>query len=207
MSRYLYPLTLVVAAALLSVGGIIGCSDAPNNPVDPSNRDAASALQKRTRVRTKAPTPGTDTAKSGAAAAPTPAAGGCVHSMQYWATHPLEWPAPFVPDAQFCTVTGAPYFYFIQPPTGGDCTHPPWAMILAQQYIAALLNKSYNGGKIPKGVQDAINEAQLFFNGRDMQAALTPEEIVVMARLYNIFNEFNYGIGGGPNGSLPKCAE
>lgn len=129
---------------------------------------------------------------------PAPQYDGCVEPVDYWVDNPSDWPAPFTPDGQFCTFTGATFYTFISAPVN-ECD-PNWIVKLAHEYIAALLNKTYNNGDIPKDIQDAINEGQLFFNGRDMRVPLTAAEICQAERLFGILAPFNDG-----DGDLPAC--
>ncbi len=122
---------------------------------------------------------------------------GCVQSVEYWQDNPDVWPPPFKADLQFCTVTGASYYaVFTKDPTGN------WYLILAQEYIAALLNKTYNKGDIPPEIQAAIDEAQLFYHDRDPRVALTAEEIAQAQALADVLSDFNTG-----NFGLDQCVE
>lgn len=122
---------------------------------------------------------------------------GCVQSVEYWQDNPDVWPPPFQADLQFCTVTGASYYaVFTADPTGN------WFLILAHEYIAGLLNKTYNKGDIPPEIQAAIDEAQLFFHNRDPRIPLTAEEIAQAQALADVLSDFNTG-----NFGLDQCRE
>lgn len=118
----------------------------------------------------------------------TPQYDGCVHSVEYWQNNPEDWPAPYQADLQFCTVPGVTYYTVITKETNGM-----WFFILAHEYIGALLNKTYNGGNIPPEVQEAINEAQLFFHERNPNIPLTEEELAQAQALADLFSDFNDG--------------
>ena len=75
-------------------------------------------------------------------------------TVGYWKNHPEEW-VDILPNATF-PGTGYTYMQILwMSNEGGDAS-----IKLAQQYIAALLNKNAFG--VPTSIEDAINEAETF---------------------------------------------
>lgn len=84
---------------------------------------------------------------------------GCVRTQGYWKSKPgVVWPAPYTRGAMFFS-SGLSWQQILEtPPQGGNAY-----LILAHQYIAALLNRA-SGASAPSSVQTVINNATAFFS-------------------------------------------
>lgn len=145
------------------------------------------------RYRSKSGSRNCDTGSAGN----VPEYDGCVESVDYWRCNPDVWPPPYKADLQFCTVTGATFYAIFTMDATGN-----WYLILAHEYIGSLLNKTYNAGEIPPEIQEAINQAQLFFHNRDGRVPLTAEETSQAQALADVLSDFNSG-----NFGLTQCAD
>ena len=85
---------------------------------------------------------------------------GCTRTQGYWKSKPgVVWPAPYSRTALFYS-SGLTWQQILEtPPKGGN-----GYLILAHQYIAAMLNRA-SGASAPTGVQSAINSARTYFMG------------------------------------------
>lgn len=191
-----------LAAALVISLGVTGCETTPSGPS--SLDESPSSLGRRTvKSRTttrKTPTTSSNgststggTQSTGGSGAP-PSYDGCVKEIGFWQCNLIAWPPPYQGDLTFCVGSGATYIEVLYMQNSSPLFQ------LAQNYIGALLNKTYNGGNIPPEVQEAINEAQLFFHLRDLRVPLTEAETEQALRLIPIFFNFNNGLGG-----IPSC--
>lgn len=84
---------------------------------------------------------------------------GCVRTQGYWKSKPgVVWPAPYSRGATFFS-SGLSWQIILEtPPSRGNAY-----LILAHQYIAALLNRA-SGASAPAAVQSVINSATSFFS-------------------------------------------
>lgn len=119
---------------------------------------------------------------------------GCTRTQGYWKNH-ANWPCPYTPDGYICGKTKITLFEGLTTPPDGN---PYW--ILAQQYVPALLNKTSNLGNIPPEIQALIDEARLFFLGRDPDSPLDDALRARVLEIARLLDEFNNGLGG-----LPHC--
>ena len=119
---------------------------------------------------------------------------GCARTQGYWKNH-NNWPCPFVPDGYICGRTRITLFEGLTTEPNGN---PYW--ILAQQYVPALLNKSANLGNISAETQALIDEARLFFLGRDPNAPIDAALRARVLEIARILDEFNNGLR-----ELPSC--
>jgi len=124
--------------------------------------------------------------------------GGCTLTWGYWKTHSKYGPAPhdetwdcIGEDTPFFG-SGYSYYGILQvPPKGGNAY-----IILAHQYIAAVLNGCNNDNSLPSGVQDWLYDAHEFFDG---DLTLTRAEVISLAGSLANFNEGYY------SSSWPHC--
>jgi len=181
-----------IAVVVIGAISVVGCDNSlsgPSNP-DESSVSLGKKTRKATTTRRSTPTGTQQTGGTQSTGGATPSYDGCVKEVGYWQCNLIAWPPPYQGDLQFCVGSGATYYevLFIQSASP--------LIQLAQNYIGALLNKTRNGGAIPPEVQAAINEAQLFFNNRDLRVPLTQAETEQALRLLPIFFDFNNGLGG-----------
>ncbi len=89
---------------------------------------------------------------------------GCTRTQGYWKSKPgIVWPAPYSRTALFFS-SGLTWQQILDtPPQGGN-----GYLILAHQYIAAVLNRA-SGASAPAGVQSVIEQARTYF-----QSGATP---------------------------------
>lgn len=84
---------------------------------------------------------------------------GCVRTQGYWSNKPgVVWPAPYNRNATFFG-SDLTWQEILDSPTRGDAY-----LILAHQYIAAVLNRAA-GASAPPAVQGVISGATAWFNG------------------------------------------
>ncbi len=83
---------------------------------------------------------------------------GCVRTQGYWGNKPdVVWPAPYQRTAMFFS-SGLTWQQILDaPPAGGNAY-----LILAHQYIAAVLNRA-SGASAPSSLQTVINNATAWF--------------------------------------------
>jgi hypothetical protein len=84
---------------------------------------------------------------------------GCVRTQGYWKSKPgVTWPAPYSRTTMFFS-SGLTWQQILETaPQGGN-----GYLILAHQYIAALLNRA-GGASAPSSVQTTLNNATAFFS-------------------------------------------
>lgn len=129
---------------------------------------------------------------------------GCTHTLGYWKTHAELGSAKkfdktwnlIDPDGEnsIFFLSGASYFEVISASTKGNAYY-----ILAQQYIAAILNK-LSGADVPANVKSALNDAKTLFETH------TPDDIKSLKGndetrkefidLSEILDDYNNGIIG-----------
>lgn len=85
---------------------------------------------------------------------------GCTRTQGYWKSKPgVVWPAPYSRTAMFFS-SGLTWQQILgSPPSGGNAY-----LILAHQYIAALLNRA-SGASAPSSLQTVISDATTWFSG------------------------------------------
>jgi len=115
---------------------------------------------------------------------------GCTKSVGYWRTHnsyatepALQEPWPIVEDAQLC---GRTYFEIVNTPPKGDA----W-LILAQQWIVALLNVM-SGAGLPPDVYQALWDAEELL----WDCSIDPSEREEAIGLAEILAAYNEGLMG-----------
>jgi hypothetical protein len=99
-------------------------------------------------------------AQSGETDEPLEVTGNLTHTVGYWKNHPAEW-VGISPNDVFPWTTGKAagytYMQILNMTPKGDAT-----IILAQQYIAAKLNKNAFG--VPSYIDTAISQAEYWFS-------------------------------------------
>jgi hypothetical protein len=127
--------------------------------------------------------------------------GGCTLTPGYWKTHSEFGPAPYddtwaqLPDgaSTLFFLSGQSYYDVLwTPPTGGNAYY-----ILAQQYIAAVLNQ-LNGAASTPEVDDALAWAETFFathTPADKLSRTVRADAISFAELLDQYNNGYIGPG------------
>lgn len=122
---------------------------------------------------------------------------GCVRTQGYWGSKPgVIWPAPYSRDA-FFFASGLTLQQILNAPVQGS-----GYLILAKQYIAAVLNYAA-GASAPPSVINAINQASTFFSGGTTPASCGPGECQDQIALAAILDAYNNGVYPGAPGPCP----
>jgi hypothetical protein len=99
---------------------------------------------------------------------PCPTEGGCTYTQGYWGNKPnVTWPTGYNRTDPFFN-SGMTWQGMLDSSTGGN-----GYIILAQQYIAAVLNKA-NGAYVPSGLQTVLNDSAAFFTSKTTPEAACP---------------------------------
>ncbi|MBZ2207594.1 hypothetical protein [Massilia soli] len=123
---------------------------------------------------------------------------GCVRTQGYWGSKPdVIWPAPYSRDALFFA-SGLTLQGILDAPVRGS-----GYLILAKQYIAAVLNYA-GGASAPPSVIAAIDEAAAFFAGGTTPASCEPGQCQRQIDLGAILDAYNNGVYPGAPG---HCAD
>ncbi|MCC6072448.1 hypothetical protein ACFSQU_08375 [Massilia sp. GCM10020059] len=123
---------------------------------------------------------------------------GCVRTQGYWGNKPgVTWPAPYSRTALFFS-SGLTLQQVLDAPVQGS-----GYLILAKQYIAAVLNYA-SGASAPPSVIDAINQASAFFSGGTTPASCGPGECEEQIALAAILDAYNNGVYPGAPGPCPE---
>jgi hypothetical protein len=119
----------------------------------------------------------------------------CVNTQGYWGNKPgVIWPSPYDRAALFYN-SGLTFQDVLNTPPGGN-----GYIILAQQYIAAVLNQA-RGEDVPSGVQDIIDLSNTFFTSTSTPSAACPlnSSCGLQKTWGGILDNYNNGIyPGGP---------
>lgn len=119
---------------------------------------------------------------------------GCVRTQGYWGNKPgVIWPAPYSRDA-FFFASGLTLQQILNAPVQGS-----GYLILAKQYIAAVLNYAA-GASAPPSVINALNQASTFFSGGTTPASCGPGECQDQIALAAILDAYNNGVYPGAPG-------
>lgn len=122
---------------------------------------------------------------------------GCVRTQGYWGNKPgVIWPAPYSRDSYFFA-SGLTLQAILDAPVRGS-----GYLILARQYIAAVLNYAA-GASAPPSVIDAINQASAFFSSGATPASCGPGECEEQIALAAILDAYNNGVYPGAPGACP----
>lgn len=113
---------------------------------------------------------------------------GCVRTQGYWGNKPdVVWPAPYSRNATFFS-SGLTWQQIMDtPPAGGNAY-----IILAHQYIAAVLNRAA-GASAPSSLQTIINNATAWFAGGTTLATCSASECATQKNWASILDTYNNG--------------
>lgn len=122
---------------------------------------------------------------------------GCVRTQGYWGNKPgVTWPASYSRTALFFA-SGLTLQQVLDAPVQGS-----GYLILAKQYIAAVLNYA-SGASAPPSVINAINQASDFFSSGTTPASCGPGECEEQIALAAILDAYNNGVYPGAPGPCP----
>lgn len=123
---------------------------------------------------------------------------GCVRTQGYWGNKPgVIWPAPYSRDALFFA-SGLTSQQILDAPVRGS-----GYMILAKQYLAAVLNYA-SGASAPPSIIAAINDASAFFSSGTTPASCGPGECEAQKTLAGILDTYNNGLYPGAPKHCPE---
>lgn len=123
---------------------------------------------------------------------------GCVRTQGYWGNKPgVIWPAPYRRDALFFA-SGLTLQQILDAPVRGS-----GYLILAKQYIAAVLNYA-GGASAPPSVINALNQASTFFSNGTTPASCGPGACQEQIALAAILDTYNNGAYPGAPGHCPE---
>ncbi len=124
---------------------------------------------------------------------------GCVRTQGYWGSKPgVVWPAPYSRSASFFS-SGLSWQQILDtPPKGGNAY-----LILAHQYIAAVLNRAA-GASAPAALQAVIGNASTFFSSGTNLDSCSGSQCATQKNWAGILDTYNNG--GYPN-APPHCTD
>lgn len=112
---------------------------------------------------------------------------GCVRTQGYWGNKPgVAWPAPYSRSAMFFSGGLTAQQVFDTPPRGSGY------LILAKQYLAAVLNYAA-GASAPPSIITAIDQAAAFFASGTTPASCGPGQCHDQIALGSILDTHNNG--------------
>lgn len=123
---------------------------------------------------------------------------GCVRTQGYWKSKPgVVWPAPYTRDAAFFS-SGLTWQQILEtPPAGGN-----GYIILAHQYIAAVLNRA-SGASAPSALQTVIANAATYFASGATPASCGGSLCEQQKTWAGILDTYNNGQYPGAPGHCP----
>jgi hypothetical protein len=112
---------------------------------------------------------------------------GCVRTQGYWGNKPgVVWPQPYLRTKPFFS-SGLTWQQILDtPPRGGGY------IILAHQYIAAVLNRAA-GASAPSGVVSVINAATAWFNSGTTPSTCGPGQCALQKTWAGTLDAYNNG--------------
>ena len=124
---------------------------------------------------------------------------GCTRTQGYWKSKPgVIWPAPYNRSATFFS-SGLTWQQILDtPPQGGDAY-----LILAHQYIAALLNRA-SGASAPSSLQIIINKATAWFSSGTNLDSCSSSACETQKNWAGLLDTYN---NGQYPGAPPHCPE
>lgn len=136
------------------------------------------------------------TAQTGTCCTPPPPAK-CVRTQGYWSNKPnVIWPKPYTRGATFFHSSYTWQGILDAPAAGGN-----GYVILAHQYIAAVLNRA-SGASAPAGVQSVIDQATAWFKGTALPEHCGGSLCQTQKDWAAVLDNYNNGqVSGGP----PQC--
>lgn len=124
---------------------------------------------------------------------------GCVRTQGYWSNKPgVSWPAPYSRTAMFFSSGLTWQQLFDTPPAGGN-----GYVILAHQYMAALLNRAA-GASAPSGIQTVISNATAFFASGTTLDSCGASSCATQKNWAAILDTYNNGAYPGAPGHCPE---
>ena len=116
---------------------------------------------------------------------------GCVRTQGYWGNKPnVTWPAPYGRKALFLS-SGLTWQQVLDTPPRGSAY-----LILAHQYIAAVLNRA-GGASAPSGVRSAIDAAATWFRSGSTPATCGPGQCASQKTWAGTLDVYNNGLYPG----------
>ncbi|MES2899868.1 MAG: hypothetical protein V4723_09080 [Pseudomonadota bacterium] len=114
---------------------------------------------------------------------------GCTRTQGYWGSKPgVVWPAPYSRSAPFFA-SGLTWQQIMDtPPRGGNAY-----IILAHQYIAAVLNRAA-GASAPTAIQTVINNATTFFSSGTNLDSCSASQCETQKNWAGILDTYNNGL-------------
>lgn len=121
---------------------------------------------------------------------------GCTRTQGYWKSKPgVVWPSPYSRTALFFS-SGLTWQGILETSAAGGNGY----IILAHQYIAAVLNKA-SGASVPSGVQTVLNNAATYFSSGTTPASCGGSACATQktwAGILDTYNNGQYPRGPGP---------
>lgn len=124
---------------------------------------------------------------------------GCTRTQGYWKSKPgVIWPAPYSRDATFFS-SGLTWQQILEtPPQGGNAY-----LILAHQYIAAVLNRAA-GASAPSSLKTIINNATAWFSSGTNLDSCSSSACETQKNWAGLLDTYN---NGQYPGAPPHCPE
>jgi len=123
---------------------------------------------------------------------------GCTRTQGYWKSKPgVVWPSPYKPDAPFFSSSLTWRQVLETPPQGGN-----GYLILAHQYIAALLNIA-SGASAPAGVRSVIERATTYFASGATPGSCGGSACATQKTWAGILDTYNNGLYPGAPAHCP----
>lgn len=124
---------------------------------------------------------------------------GCVRTQGYWSSKPgVVWPAPYSRTALFFS-SGLTWQQILDTaPKGGN-----GYIILAHQYIAAVLNRA-SGASAPSSIQTIINNATAYFSSGTTPDSCGASACATQKTWAGILDTYNNGNYPGAPGHCPE---
>lgn len=123
---------------------------------------------------------------------------GCTRTQGYWKSKPgVIWPAPYSRDAMFFS-SGLTWQQILDtPPQGGNAY-----LILAHQYIAAVLNRA-RGASAPASLQNILNNATTWFSSGTNLDSCSGSACETQKNWAGLLDTYNNGLYPGAPGKCP----
>lgn len=123
---------------------------------------------------------------------------GCTRTQGYWSSKPgVSWPAPYSRTALFFSGGVSWQAILDTPPKGGNAY-----LILAHQYIAAVLNHA-SGASAPPSIQTVIANAASFFSSGSNLDSCTGSQCETQKNWAGILDTYNKGLYPGAPADCP----
>ncbi len=124
---------------------------------------------------------------------------GCTRTQGYWKSKPgVDWPAPSSRGDMFFSSGLTAQQILETPPKGGDAY-----LILAHQYIAAVLNRA-SGASAPSSVQKVISDAKAWFSSGVNLDSCSGAACDTQKNWAGILDTYNNGMYPGAPATCPE---